>query len=408
MEGFPSPKFVMIRSIFRFCLPLTLLLTPLAAQRSPTDIGDITVAAAVKTIPVRVSASPEDLDQLANFAFEVHGRYRRVAADPLFDIRFTAVAGNRVQVDVSRGTTRVMSRAVTGTSLRNALLRAADLVVEETSDLQGFFASQLAFIGTRTGATEVYTSDLFFGGVRQLTSDRASAMSPHWSPDGTKLLYTSFHRSNGADLFEIDMRSMQRTSFVSFKGTNQSGRYSPDGSKVAMVLSGEGNPEVYTANANGRGVKRITRTSGVESSPTFSPDGRQLLFTSDMAGGPQLYVMPVEGGRASRLPTNISRYCAEPDWSKGDPNKIAFTMRIGSGFQIGLYDRSTRAAATQVSKAPQDAVEPAWLADGRHLLYTARSPNQRSIWILDTESGKATQLSSRSLGPASQAAVVRP
>ena len=408
MEGFRSYPFVMIRSIFRFCLPLALTLTPLAAQRAATDIGPVEIRTAVQTVPVRVTASPEDLNTLANLAFEVHGRYRRVTSDPLFDIRFTAVAGNRVQVDVARGSTQVMSRAVTGTSLRNALLKAADLVVEETSDLNGFFASQLSFIGTRTGATEVYISDLFFGGVRQLTSDRASAMSPHWSPDGGKLLYTSFHRSNGADLFQIDMRSMQRTSFVSFKGTNQSARYSPTGTKVAMVLSGEGNPEVYTANPNGRGVKRVTRTSGVESSPTFSPDGRQLLFTSDMAGGPQLYVMPVDGGRASRLPTNISRYCAEPDWSVGDPNKIAFTMRIGRGFQIGLYDRSTRAAATQVSKAPQDAVEPAWLGDGRHLLYTARSPNQRSVWILDTESGKATRLSPRSLGSVSQADVVMP
>lgn len=398
----------MIRLISRFFLLGALLVGPVVAQRSPTDIGPVEVQTAVQTVPVRVTASPEDLHTLANLAFEVHGRYRRVTSDPLFDIRFTAVAGNRVQVDVSRGSTQVMSRAVTGTSLRHALLRAADLVVESTSNLPGFFASQLAFIGTRTGGTEIYTSDLFFGGVRQLTSDRASAMSPHWSPDGSKLLYTSFHRSNAADLFLIDMRSMQRTPFVSFKGTNQSGRFSPDGSKVAMVLSGEGNPEVYTANANGRGVKRITRTSGVESSPTFSPDGRQLLFTSDMAGGPQLYVMPVEGGRASRLPTNISRYCAEPDWSKGDPNKIAFTMRIGRGFQIGLYDRSTRAAAKQVSRAPQDAVEPAWLSDGRHLLYTARSPNQRSIWILDTESGKATRLSPPSLGSASEAAVVLP
>jgi TolB protein len=241
--------------------------------------------------------------------------------------------------------------------------------------------------------------------VRQITSDRASAMSPHWSPDGSKIVYTSFHRSNAADLFQIDLNSMQRTTFVSFKGTNQAARFSPDGSQVAMVLSGEGNPEIYLANNRGRGVRRLTRTSGVESSPVFSPDGRQVLFTSDVAGGPQLYVMSTGGGRMSRLPTNISRYCAEPDWSTANSNLIAFTMRIGRGFQIGLYDRSKREAAKQVSRAPQDAVEPAWLADGRHLLYTARSPNQRSIWILDTESGQATQLSPRSLGAVSQAAV---
>src|SRR5690606_13953544 len=121
-------------------------------------------------------------------------------------------------------------------------------------------ASQLAFISQATGNTEVCVSDLFFGDARQLTHDRASALSPRWSPDGSKLLYTSFHRSNAADIFQIDMRTLQRTSFVSLKGTNQSARFSPDGSQVAMVLSGEGNPEIYVANSNGRSISRRTRT----------------------------------------------------------------------------------------------------------------------------------------------------
>ncbi|MCF3649699.1 biopolymer transporter Tol [Synoicihabitans lomoniglobus] len=397
----------MTRHRFFLSLLLSLISLPLAAQRA-TDIGVVDVRTAVSTVPVRVSASPEELDKLANFAFEAHGRYQRVTSDPVYNIRFTAVAGNRVQVDVTRGSTPTLSRTVTGSSLRHALLKAADVAVESTGGGKGFFASQLAFIAERTGRTEVYTGDLFFGGVRQLTSDGASAMSPRWSPDGSKILYTSFHRSNAADIFMIDLGTMQRNSFVSFKGTNQGARFSADGSKVAMVLSGEGNPEVYVANANGRGVTRRTKTSGVESSPVFSPDGRQLLFTSDAAGGPQLYVMPVTGGRMSRLPTNISRYCAEPDWSTGDPTKIAFTMRIGRGFQIGLFDLKTRAVAKQVSRAPEDAVEPVWLADGRHLLYTARAANSRSIWLLDTETGRSTRLSASSLGSVSQASVVLP
>ena len=220
------------------------------------------------------------------------------------------------------------------------------------------------------------------------------------------MLYTSFHRSTAAAIYQIDLNTLQRTSFVNFQGTNQGARFSRDGTKVTMVLSGEGNPEIYVANAQGRAVSRRTKLSSVESSPSFSPDGRQLLFTSDMAGGPQLYTMPVDGGRPRRLPTNISRYCAEPDWNWVKPNLVAFSMRIGSGFQIGLFDMSSSSAAKQVSKAPYDALEPAWLADGRHLIYTARSPNQRSIWLLDTESGKQTKLSPSSLGQVSQASAV--
>ncbi len=396
----------MRRLTFFLTLFTTLLCAPTWAQRA-TDIGPVDVRTSNATVPIRVTGSPSELDKLANFAFESHGLYRRVSSGETYLMRFTAVSGTRVQVDVLRGGNAILSRAVSGTSLRNALLKAADVAVEATSGgSKGFFASQLTFISSQSGATEVHTGDLFFGDVRQITRDRASAMSPRWSPDGSKLLYTSFYRSNGADIYQIDLNTMQRTTFVSFKGTNQGARYSPDGSRVTMVLSGEGNPEVYVANAQGKAVSRRTRSSSVESSPVFSPDGRRILFVSDMAGGPQLYTIPEAGGRASRVPTNISRYCAEPDWSVTNPNLVAFSMRIGSGFQIGLFDFSTGAAAKQVSKAPFDALEPSWLADGRHLIYTARAPNQRSIWLLDTQTGKQTKLSPSSLGQVSQASAV--
>jgi TolB protein len=117
--------------------------------------------------------------------------------------------------------------------------------------------------------------------------------------------------------------------------------------------------------------------------------------------------MPVSGGTARRLPTRLSGYCAEPDWSRADPTKIAFTARIGRGFQIAVHSLAT-GVAKQVSKQPFDAVEPSWLADGRHLVFTSRSAGASSIWILDTENGKATQLSGPAAGKLSQANVLDP
>jgi len=286
----------------------------------------------------------------------------------------------------------VASQTITGSSQRNALFRAADFAVERTSGLKGFFGSKLAFIVETGGKMEVHTGDLFFGEVRQITRDNSQALKPRWSPDGTKLLYTSFFKNGFPDIYQINLSSLQRTTFVTFQGTNSSARFSPSGQQVAMVLSGEGNPEIYISNAQGRQVSRRTRTSSVEASPCFSPDGSQLVFTSDAAGGPQLYVMPASGGQPRRLATNISGYCAEPDWSRGNPNLIAFTIRIGRGYQIAVHDLS-RSSTRVVSKAPSDGIEPVWLADGRHLVYTQRSPNARRLYILDTETGRTTAIS---------------
>ena len=51
-----------------------------------------------------------------------------------------------------------------------------------------------------------------------------------------------------------------------------------------------------------------------------------------------------------------------------------------------------------MSKAPFDGIEPCWLADGRHLVYTARTPYQSVLSILDTETGKSTRISPVNFG----------
>ena len=376
------------------------------------SLGDITVSVDSRMLSVRVSANTPELNALAQTAFRAHGRYNVTSAtNAQYDIKFTVAGGNQVKVDVLRGgsATPVLSQVVAGTNLRNALLKAADVAVEKTNGLglKGFFASKLTFISERTGKKEVYFGDLFFGDVKQLTTDKASALSPRWSPDGGRIIYTSFYKSGFPDVFLIDTNSFQRTTFASFKGTNSGARFSPNGGSVAMVLSGEGNPELYVSSASGAKPKRLTFTKdSVEASPCFSPDSSKIVFTSDVAGGPQLYVIPASGGTPSRLSTGVSSYCAEPDWSRGKPNLIAFTARTG-GYQIAVYDMNTGKGAV-ASKAPYDAVEPSWLADGRHLVYTARDKSSSVICILDTETGKSTKVTPASLGQVFQASVLAP
>jgi len=396
-----------------FLLAAVVVAGPLEAQQPPKPTKTSKPAKTAKAAPKPAPASGEplvvevagldqiaisvsgagELGELANLAFSAHGRFRRVASGGMYDLRFSNAGPNQVHVDVLKGGQAVLSQTVSGTSTRNALFRAADLAVKATSGLNGFFASKLAFVSERSGKSEIYVSDLFLGEARQITHDKAHSLTPHWSPDGSKLLYTSFFGSGYPDIFLIDLATMQRTTFLSLKGTNSGARYSPTGSQVAMVLSGEGNPELYVSNAQGRQISRRTHTTDAgESSPCFSPDGSQIVYASGDTT-PQLYIIPASGGSPRRVGSGLSSYCAEPDWSRADPNKIVFTIREGRVFQIAVLDLAT-GAAKRVSKAPYDGVEPTWLADGRHVVYTARAANSRSLCILDTETGKSTRLSS--------------
>jgi TolB protein len=393
-----------MQRLTKFILVAFSIAAPALAQR---DIGTVEVTADNRTVPVRVSGATPELNSLALQAFGSNGRYHLVASGFIYDIRFAPGGPSQVRVDIGRGFGggAVASEVASGSSLREALLAAADIAVAKTNGLglRGYFTSRLVFVGERTGHEEIYTSDLFFGDVRQITHDRAIAMTPRWSPDGEKIIYTSFYRSGFPDIFQIDLGSYQRTTFVSFKGTNSGAHYSPDGRQVAMVLSGEGEPEIYVSNAQGRGVSRRTHSDTTKASPCWSPDGSRLIFA--MEPGPQLYVMSASGGMPQRVSYNTGTgYCAEPDWSRTAPDKVAFTMKVGGNYQIGVLDLSKR-HGEQVSKAPFDGVEPSWLPDGRHLVYSARTSTMSRVCILDTETGKSTPVSPSGFGPALQASV---
>jgi TolB protein len=387
-----------------FALAL-IIAAPVCAQTS-RYVGDIVVEADNRTVPVRVSGATQELNILAQKAFGSHGRYRIVASGFIYDIRFAPVGGSQVRVDIIKGLGGevVGSEVASGATQREAFFAAADIAVAKTNGLglRGYFTSRLTFIGDRTGHEEIYTSDLFFGDVKQITHDRAIAMTPRWSPDGEKIIYTSFFKSGFPDIFQIDLNNYSRTTFVSFKGTNSGARFSPDGRQVAMVLSGEGEPEIYTSNAEGRGVSRRTHSDLTKASPCWSPDGSRLIFA--MQPGPQLYVMSASGGAPHRVTFDSSGYCAEPDWSRTSPDKVIYTMKVGSSYQIGLLDLS-KEHGEQVSKAPFDGIEPSWLPDGRHVVYTARTRTTSVVAILDTETGKSTTISPMSFGPARQASV---
>jgi len=390
-------------------LPLlfTLLASMAVTASAQRDIGSVEVVAEGRTLPVRVSADSPALNNLALQAFGSHGRYHLVAEGYQYDIRFSAAGPAQVKVDIAKGE-QTWSEVVPGTSQRNALLRAADAAVVQTNGLglRGYFASKLVFIGERTGHKEVYTSDLFLGDVRQITRDGAIALKPRWSPDGEKIVYTSYYHSGFPDIFLMDLASYQRSTFESFRGTNDGARFSPDGRRVAMVLTGEGTSEIYVSDAEGREVARKTRFESDKASPCWSPDGRRIVFVS--SPGPQLYMMSAGGGPLERITHGISSYCAEPDWSRGNPDRIAFTVRVGhDNYQIAVLSLS-QGESKVVSHAPFDGLEPSWLPDGRHLVYTARTAYTSRLCILDTETGKSVPISPASFGPTLQADVWSP
>lgn len=393
----------------RFVYSLLCLLVASAGVLSGQviDIGEATRVGEGR-LAVALESSDPMLLNLMRRAFGLHGAYTlTVVEQSAFIFQVERASGASVLLTIRSGqpAQELLRRTVPGRDVEHAALRAADLAVEATLHTPGFFAGKLAFVAKQQGIAEIYTADLLFNQVRALTADRVPVNSPSWSPDGTRLLYTTYHKTGFPDIYMLDLRHGRTQAIATYKGTNFSADFSPDGRWIAMALSSPGNAEIFVADANGQRPRRLTMNKSLEASPTWSPDGRRLVFTSDARGKPQLYEIAVSGGVMRRLPTNISRYCAEPAWNPVNEDLIAFTAAVAGGFQIALYDVDAGSSRVLTSVSAS-AVEPEWLNDGRHLVFTQREQYRTRLMLLDVETGKVSPLHLPEFGDASSASFV--
>ena len=67
--------------------------------------------------------------------------------------------------------------------------------------------------------------------------------------------------------------------------------------RVAFVYA----DDLWTADLEGRNVRRLTSGVGTETNPSFSPDGRLVAFSGQYDGNMDVYVVPAGGGVPKRL-----------------------------------------------------------------------------------------------------------
>lgn len=259
----------------------------------------------------------------------------------------------------------------------------ADDIHLQQRQLRGVARSKIAFVSDRTAerqtgtvqnrnVKEIWMADYDGANQRRVTITRDANINPAWSPDGRAVAYTSYRRvSTGgqADIFESRIYQGLLENPTKGVGENHLVAYSPDGTKIAFMSNRDGNPEIYAANRDGSGLRRLTNHQAGDTSPTWSPSSAQIAFISDRTGTnqPQLYVMNADGSGLRRLSVPES-YVDKPTWAPAPHNEIAYTARSGGGFDIRVYDLST-GQTRQVTFGEGSNESPSYSANGRHIAF---------------------------------------
>ena len=164
----------------------------------------------------------------------------------------------------------------------------------------------LVFQSHRDPEVGVYVVDIASGAARRVTRD---GRFPDWLPDGriifaegsARLLSTV--RPYGAGRRQLPTPTDGLAARASVPGN--------------LIVIQRANPyQIYLANVDGSGVRRLTRSASFDRDPVLSPDNRWVVFdvSRDRNGrASDIFVVGVDGGPRTRM-TNMGTACC-PDWS---------------------------------------------------------------------------------------------
>lgn len=282
----------------------------------------------------------------------------------LFDVFSGQPMGDGLQFTAAKGDWRRLAHKV------------ADAVYSRITGEGPYFDSRVAFVG-ETGPKDarekrIGVMDYDGANIKWLTDATALVLAPRFSPDGNRLLYTSYE-TGVPQIMVMDVGAVAATPVTSREGTMAfAPRFSPDGSKIVFSREENGNTDIFVMGADGSGEEQLTNAPSIETAPSFSPDGSKIVFESDRSGTQQLYVMPAIGGEPTRISFGEGRY-GTPVWSpKGD--LIAFTKQTGGQFHIGVMRTDGSEERILTSSFMDEG--PTWAPNGRVVMFTRITPGE--------------------------------
>ena len=82
--------------------------------------------------------------------------------------------------------------------------------------------------------------------------------------------------------------------------------------RILMNRIGPSDADLFIANADGTGERKLLSASGFDYNASFSPDGKWIVFTSERGGSCDIYRVRVDGSGLERLTDDPGQLNADP------------------------------------------------------------------------------------------------
>jgi TolB protein len=203
---------------------------------------------------------------------------------------------------------------------------------------------------------------------KPVTETSSSSISPSWSADGKKIVFTSnkdgqykiyIMNSNGSDTIKL-------SDSLAYSPT-----WSPDSNKIVFYYT-DADQEIYIINSNGTGLIKLTDNALNDILPVWFPDSKKIAFlqTND------IYTMNYDGSNVVQITSaaSINSLSVSPDGQK-----IAYE----SGGYIWTIN-SDGTNPVNITLTYSSGTRPSWSPDGEKILF-ATTTYPREICIINSD-----------------------
>jgi Tol biopolymer transport system component len=270
--------------------------------------------------------------------------------------------------------------------------------------------------------------------IRQVTSDFVRAGEGYFSPDGKQIIFQAEEKDTGNPFYQIfvmDLASGKYRRVSPGVGKTTCAYFRPDGRKIIFASSHldpdakkhyaeeyrlreeekkqgkrrryvwDFDPymDIFEANPDGSGLKRLTAAKGYDAEGSYSADGKQIVFCSNRDGNLELYIMDADGSNVRKLTNAPNCYNGGPFFSP-DGKRVIFRSDRKKKDHLQLYVINSDGTGERALTDDDNWVfwAPYWYKDGKHIIYTAADhsnptvrPNYDLYW-LNIETGKKVRL----------------
>ncbi len=212
------------------------------------------------------------------------------------------------------------------------------------------------------------------GEPKPMTAKGSSIWSPSWSLDGKYLTFMASSRSQGSQVFTLDISGGERVQITSIKEGVEGYEWSPDGKRLVLLIRDQNQEKsdgpwvidrlqfkedyegylnrlrahLYVYDVETKATVQITSGDYEDYSPAWSPDGSLIAFTSNRTEEPDANY-------------NTDIWLVKPDLPFGEQKPVRVTSNPGSDD------------------------EPVWHPDGERLTYITTIRTDVPVAYLQTK-----------------------